>query len=157
MQREERNHFTTLTVSGLNFSTIMRMDPILIRPPSSKATPCPDPKGFIIFPTFWIAVTMDTHGRKGAGSADMNRAAKMHLRCGRHGSRVHLTHLLRSRLLLSKKCVVSWPLNAFSTLKMTMWSMWLFPRQVTSSMTSSTCSSTRNWATPGSFCFTMWW
>lgn len=42
-----------------------------------------------------MAVTMDTPGRRGVGWADMNRAAKMHLGRGRHGSGVHLTHLLR--------------------------------------------------------------
>lgn len=67
---------------------------------------------------------MDTRGRKGAGSADMNRAAKTHLGCGRHGSRVHLTHTLHPRPLLSLKCVALWPLNTFPTLKMTMWWMW---------------------------------
>lgn len=77
------------------------------------------------FPTFWIAVTMDTRGRKGAGLADMNRSAKTHLSCGRHGSRVHLTHSLHPRPLLSLKCVALWPLNTFPTLNvMTMWWMW---------------------------------
>lgn len=65
-------------------STLKLQDPIL------------DLQGLLIFfPTFWMAVTMDTPGRRGVGWADMNRAAKMHLGRGRHGSGVHLTHLLR--------------------------------------------------------------
>lgn len=84
-----------LTVPGVKFPTIMRTDPILIRPLSSKATPCPDPKASLFFLGFeWLSPWILRVG-KGAGSADMNRAAKMRLGCGRHGSRVHLTHLLR--------------------------------------------------------------
>lgn len=45
-----------LTVPGVKFPTIMRTDPILIRPLSSKATPCPDPKASLFFLGFeWLS------------------------------------------------------------------------------------------------------
>lgn len=81
---------------AVRFPTIMRTDRVLT-PPWSSRTPFLILRASLVFfpPTFWMAVTMDTPGRRGVGWADMNRAAKMHLGCGRHGSGVHLTHLLR--------------------------------------------------------------
>lgn len=122
---------------------------------SSTAPPCSYLQDFIICPMFWIAGTMDTAaGEEGVGLADMNSSSKTQLGCGRHGSRVHLTHLISSRLWLSKQCVTFWWIHQ---LKGDVAPQQCLSPQVTSSMTSWTCWSTRSWVSPGNFCFITWW
>lgn len=127
---------------------------------SSAASLRSHPQHFIIFPAFWIAVTMGTAGgREGAGSADMNRPTPRHVLVGSsHGSGIYSTHLMHSKLPLSKKSVTFGLIEGKSELKREMFAKSVFcSPQVTSSTTSLTCYSTRSWVNPGSFSFITWW
>lgn len=91
----------------------------------------PHPQHFIIFPAFWKAVTMDTAGGgEGLRVVDMNSPSPRHILVAIAvvmEAGFPPTHLISSRLLLSKESVLFWLINELLNLKNDINLGWMVP------------------------------